>query len=161
MLSNLANDKQKWETTAQLDAGIEFGFLSDNISGSVNYYLKNTTDLLLPVPVSQTSGFDFVLQNLGSMENSGIEVDISANIIERDNFSWYMSFNFSTNNSKITDLGGEDRKLISGVSTFLEGEAPGAFYIGPIISLLTMVRKKVSGFLTLLMIHLNGKQQHN
>ncbi|MFC2123847.1 SusC/RagA family TonB-linked outer membrane protein [Bacteroidota bacterium] len=128
-LSNLSNSKLKWETTAQLDVGVEFGFLADKISGSVNYFQKNTTDLLLPVPVSQTSGFDFILQNVGSLENSGIEVDINTSNIESDNFRWHTSFNFSTINNEITKLGGEDRKLISGVNAYLEGKAPGVFYM--------------------------------
>ena len=128
-LSNLSNSSLKWETTAQLDVGIDFGFFTDRISGSVNYYQKNTTDLLLPVPVSQTSGFDFTLQNVGSLNNSGIEVEINTSNIERDNFSWYTSFNFSTNNTEIKNLGDDDRKLISGVNAFLEGEPPGVFYM--------------------------------
>jgi len=128
-LSNLSNEKLKWETTAQLDIGLEFGFLANKILGSVNYFQKNTSDLLLPVPVSQTSGFNFILQNVGSLENSGIEVDINTSNIQRENFSWYTSFNISTNNIVITDLGAEDRKLISGVNAYMEGEAPGAFFM--------------------------------
>ena len=128
-LSNLSNPSLKWETTAQFDVGLEFGILSDQISGSVNYYQKNITDLLFPVPVSQTSGFDFVLQNVGEMENSGIEVDIASTNVSTTNFSWTTSFNFSTFRSEIVDLGGEGRRLISGVNAFIEGESPGVFFM--------------------------------
>ncbi len=134
-LSNLSNPDLKWETTAQFDIGLEFGLFSDILSGSINYYQKNITDLLFPVPVSQTSGFDFVLQNVGAMENSGLEVELSGLIIDNENVTWSASANFSTFNSEITDLGSENRRLISGVNAFIEGESPGVFfmpvYVGP------------------------------
>lgn len=125
-LQNLSNPGLKWETTAQIDVGIEFGF-GDRLSGSVEYYQKNTSDLLFPVPVSQTSGFASVLKNVGEMENSGIELNLSSTNIEQGDFSWSTDFNISTNQSEVTNLNGS--QLIVGVNAFLEGEAPGAFYM--------------------------------
>lgn len=125
-LSNLANSGLKWETTAQTDIGLEFGVLNNRITGSVDYYLKETTDLLFPVPVSLTTGFPAVLQNVGSMENSGFEFSISSLNVTGDEFSWSTSFNISTNKNEITDIGGQN--LIIGVNAFLEGESSGVFY---------------------------------
>ncbi|MFY0607563.1 MAG: SusC/RagA family TonB-linked outer membrane protein [Cyclobacteriaceae bacterium] len=126
-LANLANPALKWETTAQLNVGLDFGFFSDRISGSVDYYNKTTTDLLFPVPVSQTSGFSSVLKNVGTMENKGIEVNLSTINIESGDLSWSTDFNISFNENTVTDLGGAE--LVVGVNTFQEGESAGAFYM--------------------------------
>jgi TonB-linked SusC/RagA family outer membrane protein len=126
-LSNLSNPDLKWETTQQLDVGLDFGLMDNRLSGSVNYYLKNTSDLLFPVPVSQTSGFDFTLQNLGSMENKGIEIELTSLNLSNNDLNWSTSFNITTNENVVTDLGG--RKLISGVNAFLEGQPAGVYYM--------------------------------
>ncbi|MEQ8237725.1 MAG: SusC/RagA family TonB-linked outer membrane protein [Cyclobacteriaceae bacterium] len=125
-LLNLENPELKWETTAQLDLGLEFG-IGERISGSIEYYRKNTTDLLFPVPVSQTSGFSSVLRNIGEMENVGVEFNISSTNIQKGDFTWSTDFNISTNDSKITNL--NNQQLIVGVNAFLEGQAPGVFYM--------------------------------
>ncbi|MFY0687261.1 MAG: TonB-dependent receptor [Cyclobacteriaceae bacterium] len=126
-LSNLSNPDLKWETTAQLDVGLDFGLFGDRVTGNVDYYIKNTTDLLFPVPVSMTSGFDLVLKNVGAMENKGVEFVLSSVNVSSGDFSWYTDFNISMNRNKITDLGGDN--LISGVNTFREGEPMGVFYM--------------------------------
>ncbi len=125
-LANLANPKLKWESTAQLGLGVEFG-ISDFLSGSVDYYQKKTTDLLFPVPVSQTSGFNSILKNIGAMENSGLEFNLNSTNIQTAEFSWSTSFNISFNKNKITNLGGSN--LIVGASAFLENESAGTFYL--------------------------------
>ncbi len=125
-LSNLANADLKWETTTQTDVGLEVGILDDRITATVDYYLKQTEDLLFPVPVTQTSGFSAVLQNIGSMENSGFEFSISSLNVSTTDFSWSTNFNISTNKNEITDLGGQN--AIVGVNAFLEGQASGVFY---------------------------------
>ncbi len=126
-LSNLGNPDLRWETTQQLDIGLDFGFLDNRFTGSINYYSKNTSDLLFPVPVSQTSGFQFTLQNLGTMENSGIEFEFSTLNVATVDFSWSTSLNITTNENIVTDLGG--RNLISGVNAFLENQPAGAYYL--------------------------------
>ncbi len=126
-LANLANPALRWETTAQLNVGLEFGIFGDRISGSVDYYNKTTTDLLFPVPVSQTSGFSSVLKNVGAMENKGIELNLSTINFESGDFSWSTDFNMSFNTNTVTDLGGAD--LVVGVNAFREGEAAGVFYM--------------------------------
>lgn len=126
-LSNFSNAGLKWESTAQLDVGVDYGFFDNRITGSINYYNKKTTDLLFPVPVSLTSGFGNVLSNVGSLTNSGIEFAISTVNFERDQFFWTTEFNISTNNNEVTDLGGE--QLIQGINAFIEGQPPGVFYM--------------------------------
>ena len=124
---NLANENLKWETTGQLDIGLEFGFLEDRISGSIGYYNKNTTDLLFPRPITPTSGFSAVIDNIASMENVGWEFNISSINIQKEDFSWTTDFNITSNENTINDLQGE--QLITGVNAYLEGESAGVFYM--------------------------------
>jgi TonB-linked SusC/RagA family outer membrane protein len=126
-LANLSNENLKWETTSQLNVGVDFGILNDRLNGSVDYYMKTTTDLLFPVPVSQTSGFSTIFDNIGTMENKGFEVNLSSVNVSTSNVSWTTDFNISFNKNTITDLNGE--QAIVGVNAFLEGESAGVFYM--------------------------------
>lgn len=126
--SQIANPDLKWETTAQADLGIEFGLLKDRISGEIDVYSKNTTDLLLNVNVPGTTGFKTQLRNTGKLENKGFEFVLNTrNIVGA--FNWTTSFNIATNKNKITDLQGQ---VISGsfLSRAVEGQSIGVFY-GP------------------------------
>jgi len=104
-VNSLASRRLSWETTAQLDAGLVLGFLDNRINLEVDYYIKDTRDLLLEVPTPTTSGFDFAFQNLGLLRNRGVEVSLNTTNIETENFSWTSSFNISFNQNEILDLG--------------------------------------------------------
>ncbi|MBV6644537.1 MAG: SusC/RagA family TonB-linked outer membrane protein [Cyclobacteriaceae bacterium] len=126
-LSNLSNSSLKWENTAQLDVGLELGLFNDRVTASLEYYQKNTTDLLFPVPVSLTSGFSNVLRNIGELQNTGFEFNLGSTVIQNSYFSWSTDFNISFNENKVTDIGG--RQLIVGVNAFLEDQSTGVFYM--------------------------------
>ncbi len=125
-LSNLPNADLKWETTAQTDIGLDVGLFSDRVYLTANYYIKSTSDLLFPVPVTQTSGFSFILQNIGSLENRGFEFSLSSLNVQQGDFSWRTDFNISFNENEVTDLGGN--RLIVGVSSFQENQPSGVFF---------------------------------
>ncbi|MBX2921465.1 MAG: TonB-dependent receptor [Chitinophagaceae bacterium] len=103
--TQLANPDLKWETTRQFDAGIDFGLLEDRITGSIDYFNKNTRDLLLELPVPTTTGFATTLTNIGSMNNRGFEFTVNT-INLRGKFNWTTSVNFSTVKNKVTGIGG-------------------------------------------------------
>ncbi|WP_421763656.1 SusC/RagA family TonB-linked outer membrane protein [Ekhidna sp.] len=124
---NLENPGLKWETTSQFNVGLDFAFANNRISGSVDYYIKKTEDLLFPVPVSQTSGQSSIIDNVGSMENKGFEFLISSTNIDQDGLVWTTDFNISTNTNTITDLAGE--QAIVGTNAFLKGHSAGVFYL--------------------------------
>jgi TonB-dependent starch-binding outer membrane protein SusC len=128
--SQIANDDLGWESTRQLDFGLDFGFLQNRISGEIDYYIKKTNDLLLDVPVPGTSGFDIQTQNIGSVENKGFEFILNTTNLTGE-FSWNTSLNFSVNKNKVTDLGGQDI-IDAGSSRFMNvvkvGEPLGSFY---------------------------------
>lgn len=93
-----------WEKTTQYDFGIDAGFLSNRINLISDIYYKRTNDLLLEVPVPYTSGLESAFQNIGSVENKGIELGLNTkNLIGK--FQWSTNFIFSANRNKVLSLG--------------------------------------------------------
>lgn len=100
----LSNPNLKWETTTQLDIGFDLGLLNDRISIVYDYYDKQTEDLLLAVPVPMTTGFEQLVQNFGELENKGMELGISADVIQQTDISWNVQFNIAGNRNKVLKL---------------------------------------------------------
>jgi TonB-linked SusC/RagA family outer membrane protein len=109
--NNVANPDLKWEKSQTYDAGIDFGFINNRITGSVDYYNKLSTQLLLNVPVPETTGFSSALQNAGSVRNIGEELEITTrNLVGK--FEWITTFNISHNTNKIVALYGNQQQII-------------------------------------------------
>jgi len=114
--TTVANNDLTWETTAQLNIGTDIAFLADRIYGSIEYYRMVTSDLLFQVPLPQYSGYNSQLQNVGSVENKGLELTLGARVLTGA-FQWNTDFNISQNRNKILSLpGGND---------ILYGSGPG------------------------------------
>jgi TonB-linked SusC/RagA family outer membrane protein len=92
-----------WERTDQYDIGLDFGFFKNRISGEIDYFKKNTRDLLLNVPLPAVNGFTNVTKNIGSMENKGWEFVVNANVLTGA-FKWTISTNVSTYRNEVTKL---------------------------------------------------------
>lgn len=104
--SLLRNPDLTWETTTSVNAGLDFSIFKGRISGSVDWYRQKTTDLLLNRLLPISNGFGSVLVNIGSTQNSGLEIALSTSIIQNPNgFNWGMDLNFFTNREKILSLG--------------------------------------------------------
>nr|WP_299074477.1 TonB-dependent receptor [uncultured Allomuricauda sp.] len=99
-----------WETTKQLDIGLELGFLNNRISFEADYYNKTTEDLLLAVALSGQVGANSTtqLQNLGSVRNSGFEFGLNTVNVENENFTWESNLSISSNKSEILELDGQE-----------------------------------------------------
>jgi TonB-linked SusC/RagA family outer membrane protein len=93
----------RWEKTDQTDVGLDFGFLKNRITGEVDYFYKNTKDLLLDVPLPAVNGFTTITKNIGSMKNHGWEVVLNGTILTGD-LRWTASVNVSTYRNEITSL---------------------------------------------------------
>lgn len=100
----LANPDLKWETTRQLNFGIDAGFLKDRISLEFNLYSKYTTDLLLSVPLAPTVGYGSIIRNEGEISNKGLELTINTVNIDKGGFRWLTSFNIARNVNKVEKL---------------------------------------------------------
>ncbi|WP_017731328.1 SusC/RagA family TonB-linked outer membrane protein [Nafulsella turpanensis] len=131
--SQFRNPGLGWETTAQFDVGVDFGFFNDRLTGEVDYYQKNTTDLLLRVPLPATTGYEDQTRNLGALTNQGFELALDYHIVTGSDFHWSAGLNLARNINEITDLGDQDI-IDNGSSSYLNvvkvGEPIGVFY-GP------------------------------
>ena len=123
--TQLANPDLKWESTASFDVGMEASAFNRRVTLEVDYYQRQTKDLLLSVNVPSTTGFLSKLQNIGKLENKGIEFTINTENIITKNFRWSTSINFGANRNKITDLGGQQ---IGTLNRAQEGQPLGVFF---------------------------------
>lgn len=145
VVTNLANNSLKWEQTASWNAGVDFSLFNSRLSGTLDYYIKKTQDLLISRPLPGSSGFGSTYFNQGDLKNHGIEFSLNAQVIDSKDWKWSVSANIGANKSEITNLGllpsnwgcmGE-RIGYEGTSlgdhfgvgnAFLQGEAPGLFW---------------------------------
>ncbi|MET3113773.1 TonB-linked SusC/RagA family outer membrane protein [Pedobacter sp. CG_S7] len=123
----IANPDLTWEKTKQFDIGLDFGILNDRVTGSFDYYKKNTTDLLLDVPIPQTSGFSIITQNLGKLVNSGFELGINTANLE-GSLKWTTAITAAINKNKITELGGQILNA-NEINAAISGHPIGVFYL--------------------------------
>ena len=92
-----------WEKVTMTNIGVEFGFW-DRLRMDLTYYIKNTDDMLMDVPVPYTTGFDFVTKNVGSMSNKGVELSLSYDLVKSRDWNVNIYANYSYNKNKITKL---------------------------------------------------------
>jgi iron complex outermembrane receptor protein len=116
----------KWEETTTYNIGLDFGFFNDNLTGSIELFQKNTSDLLNNIAIANGVNFsNFLTTNVGSMENRGIEVSLNAMPIAKENMSWNVGVNFTSIDSEITKLNLTDDPNYLGV--FVGGIGVDAF----------------------------------
>lgn len=105
LVTSLPSSTLSWQSTDQIDLGLEFGLFNDRITGSVDYYHQKTKDILLSVPLPASNGASSTLQNLGRTEGKGLEVMITTQNIQKTNgFNWSTDWIFFFNREKITQL---------------------------------------------------------
>jgi TonB-linked SusC/RagA family outer membrane protein len=102
--TQLGNDKIKWESTLQKDAGIDFAFFNSRLSGGIGYYEKSTEGILFPATVARSSGFTGVTANIADIRNRGLELSLRGDFIRGKSFQWSGTFNISGNRSKVLAL---------------------------------------------------------
>lgn len=125
----IANPGLTWERSTELDFGIDFGLFDNRLSGEVDYYIKNTTDLLLNVPVPATSGFSNQFQNVGELRNRGVELVLNSNNFT-GKFSWTTSLNLAYNQNEVLSLAGGQTIIDDGsnMNVVKVGEPIGTFF---------------------------------
>ena len=101
--SQLQNRKLTWETNKTHNIGVDFR-LFDRLSGSIDWYTRRTEDMLIASPLPYTTGFSSQAQNVGQIRNSGIEVQLDADIFNTNDFKWSAGVNFAANRSKVLEL---------------------------------------------------------
>jgi len=139
---NAYNSKLKWEQTATSNIGLDMGILKGRITGSLDYYMRKTTDLINVVDVPAGSNFsNRVISNIGSLQNQGVEFSINVKAISTKDLIWEIGYNATYNQNKITKLisgTGENYKVAtggisSGVGSNIQAHAVGhpasSFYV--------------------------------
>ena len=115
---NAYNSNIKWESTTTYNIGLDYGFFRDRINGSIDFYKRKTKDLLNNVPISAGSNLsNYLLMNIGDLENKGFEIAINAVPIETKDWHWEVGFNISYNKNKITKLTANESPSYIGVLT--------------------------------------------
>ena len=107
----LENSDLTWETTEQYNGGIDLSVFRDKLSLTVDYYYKNTTDLLFQKNLAGAAGGGIMFINKGKVRNQGLEIGLAAHVIQSSNFSWILDLVYSYNRNMVVDL--EDTKKIS------------------------------------------------
>ncbi|PVH26193.1 SusC/RagA family TonB-linked outer membrane protein [Sphingobacterium corticibacter] len=133
-LGNLRNDDLKWEKTATIDGGFELGLFQNRLNFDISYYNRRTTDLLLQAPLPNASGFEFVTQNIGAVNNRGFDIMISGAPVRNDNFQWTSTINMNYNKNKVVQLANNNADIlqnsfVSGPNSVIRvGENLNSFY---------------------------------
>lgn len=118
--AKIPNPDLKWETTDQLNLGLDFGIFNNRINGGVDYFRKKTTDMLLQLPIPQSTGYNSILSNVGRIDNNGFEFFINTVNVDTRNFSWQSNITFTSMRNKVKDLGGIDEIIIGAGYTHVE-----------------------------------------
>ena len=130
-LPDAYNQDLKWETTTTWNAGLDFSFFHNRLSGSVDYYYRKTTDLINKATVSAGSNFrNEVWSNIGSLENRGIEASLTVRPIQTEDVQWEVTANFTYNKNKITELTGEGDIIPTGSISAGTGNQVQAHAVG-------------------------------
>lgn len=133
-LSNVADESLSWETNYAADVALEFGLFDNRLFGTIEYFNRDSKDLLQSVPISRVTGFGSTLKNIGSINNNGVEIQIGGDIIRNNDWTWSASVNGSFIDSKVKKLSeGADiiwNDDVDGTSQYIyrEGESTLAFY---------------------------------
>jgi TonB-linked SusC/RagA family outer membrane protein len=101
----LPNPDLRWEKTGQFDIGLEFSALHNRLSGSIDYYRANTSDLIMDRQLPPTSGYSSILENVGATRNTGVEVALSTLLVQDwHGMRWNVEFNAAANRNRIVRL---------------------------------------------------------
>ncbi|MBO3270227.1 TonB-dependent receptor [Hymenobacter defluvii] len=133
----LGNANLKWEQTSSVNYAVDFGFFNNRLSGTVEYYDAKTKDLLLARQIPIITGYNSILDNIGRVQNRGIELTLTSVNIDKNGFNWSTNFNISGNRNKILDLYGNgtddigNRRFIGKpLSAIYDYEKVGVWQVG-------------------------------
>ena len=135
-ITTVTNDKLSWETSYNTNVGIDFGFFGQRLRGTVEYFNRDSKNLLQDVPISMVTGFSSTLRNVGCINNHGVEVELSGDIIDSKGWLWSAGVNATFLRSEVKELyGGADIIWYDPTSSdsraqyvYREGQSTLAFY---------------------------------
>lgn len=125
----VANPSLSWEETRQWNVGTDVGFFKNRLTVEFNYYHKNTSGLLLNVPVPRKTGYSAQLQNFGEVSNKGLELAVAGTLLQRSDFQWTANFNISTNVNRIEKLASSFTSGSRDIFLLREGDPLYSFWL--------------------------------
>lgn len=126
VIESLGNKRLTWETTAEVNLGLDFGFFRGRINGSIDLYNRRTSNIIMERAISAMNGYVKAIDNIGKVDNKGIEVSLSTVNIKTCDFTWSSIFNFTANKNEIVELSdGSDRDEANG---WFVGQSVGAVW---------------------------------
>lgn len=126
--SNFGNPDLKWETTTSYNFGLDFGMFNNRVSGSLDYYISNTNDLLYLKSAPASSVFPSIIDNIGETKGSGLEIALNTMIVKSKDFSWDVNWTYSTFKDEVVALADGLKRNIIGREAHLVGEPVKAYY---------------------------------
>jgi TonB-linked SusC/RagA family outer membrane protein len=124
--SDIGNNQLQWETIESYDVAVEYSLFNNLIEGSVEYYRRNSSDLLYNLPIALSNGQNAFPSNIGDMYNDGIEIMVTANLMRKKDFSWSVTAMASTQNNMITNL---PDPVVVGSQRWIEGRSRFDFWV--------------------------------
>lgn len=111
-INTMPNRDLKWEKTATYDMGVELGLFNNQLNFDVSYYNRKTTDLLLEAPLPNSTGFSWVMRNIGSVRNQGVDIMVNATPVQQADFTWNTTLNMNYNKNEVLKLGANDEDIL-------------------------------------------------
>lgn len=121
--SGIVDKDIRWEKSHEVNIGVDYGFLNNRISGSIEWYSKKSKDLLFPVELPYESGGGTMVTNIGSVKNTGVEINLTTTNIETSDWTWTTTFTFAHNSNKVLEINGVSDRYVGSSAT-------GNFFIG-------------------------------
>lgn len=130
IISSAGNPDLSWEKQSQFNIGLAGSMFNNRLKAEVDFYVRNTNDMLINVPMPYVSGFFSQYQNVGSMRNTGVDINLQGTIYQSKDWNVYASGNISFNKQKITELFyGLDEYVLPGTGTIWQIGKPNSFYM--------------------------------
>lgn len=144
VVNGIPNPNLKWETSNTYDAGLDGSFFNNRVALTVDYYIRKSVNLLLNMPVPAATGFNSTLENIGAVQNSGLELGLNTVNISTADFQWDMNANIAFNQNKVLDLG--DNGNLVNIPAAYGGNPPFLLEVGKPMYSYYLIKK--TGILT-------------
>lgn len=125
----IGNPDIQWEVNKTFDIGVEFGLFRNRLSGSVEFFDRRSSNLLFSVPLPVSSGFTSQFQNIGTMYNRGLEVNLNADAIRTKAFVWNLNLNLTTFKNQITKMPDKTPEIVNGTKKLAVGHSIYDYYL--------------------------------
>ena len=126
--SQLGNPDLRWETTTQFNVGLDLALLENRIGAVLDFYVKNTDDLILNRPIPTSSGFGSVIANVGSMRNTGVELALTFVNVQQADFTWTTQLSGAYNKNEVTALFNDQPQDFGFATRLAVGQPVGSFF---------------------------------